>query len=273
MPQSEMKPCGNVPETSQPSFGAALLNPDLPLPPGVIGPRGKAAVRRFAVYRNNVTVSLINALADIFPAVARLVGEDFFRNMARTYMANEPPQSARLFEYGQGLPAFLERFEPVAKLPYLPDVARLERCWLDAYHAADAVPLAPEALAAVPPQDLGSLRFTPHPATRIVDSQFASVSIFSASRSNSPLDQIKPLTPEAGLVTRPTDEVQIRLLPPGAAAFFEALIAGRTLGEAADQTTQQHPGFDLPSALTAMLESGAFIKCQPEGQPTREDAP
>jgi hypothetical protein len=266
MPQSEI-----LPETEQPAFCAALLNPDLPLPRGVIGPRGKAATKRFAVYRNNVTVSLVNALADIFPAVARLVGEDFFRSMARLYMSDEPPQSARLFEYGHGFAAFLEHFEPVAKLPYLPDVARLERCWLDAYHAADAEPLAPETLAAIAPEDLGSLCFTPHPATRTVDSRFAAVSIFSASRSNKPLDQIKPLSPEAGLITRPLDEVQIRLLPPGAAPFFEALIAGRTLGEAAEQTFEQHPSFDLPSALTAMLESGAFIKCQPEGQPTRED--
>lgn len=268
MPPSEIPPA-----TGQPAFGAALLDPDLPLPPGIIGPRGKAAEKRFAVYRNNVTVSLVNALADIFPAVARLVGEDFFRTMARVYMTNEPPQSARLFEYGHGFAAFLERFEPVSKLPYLPDVARLERCWLDAYHAKDAEPLAPEVLAAVAPEDLGSLHFTPHPATRIVDSRFAAVSIFSASRAKSPLDQIKPLTPEAGLVTRPSDEVQIRLLPLGAAPFFEALIAGRTLGEAAERIFEQHPDFDLPSALTAMLESGAFIKCRPGGQPTGEDTP
>jgi hypothetical protein len=262
-----------LPEAWQPAFGAALLDPDLPLPVGVVGPRGKAASKRFAVYRNNVTVSLVKALAEIFPAVARLVGEDFFRAMARVYMTSEPPQSALLFEYGRGFPAFLEGFEPVAKLPYLPDVARLERIWLDAFHAADAEPLEPAALAAIPPDDLGDLLLTPHPATRVAVSSFAAVSIFSASRANRPLDQIKPLTPEAGLITRPADEVQIRILPPGAASFFAALIAGRRLGEAAQQILDQQPDFDLPGAISAMLESGAFIACRPGNQPAKGKAP
>ena len=61
------------------AFGAALLDPDLPLPAGVTGPNGKKAQRRFAVYRNNVTVGLVDALAAIFPAIQRLVGEGFFR--------------------------------------------------------------------------------------------------------------------------------------------------------------------------------------------------
>jgi hypothetical protein len=68
----------------------------------------------------------------------------FFRDMARVYMTREPPQSAMLLEYGHGLAGFLESFEPVAKLPYLPDVARIERAWLDAFHAADAEPLDPK---------------------------------------------------------------------------------------------------------------------------------
>lgn len=268
-----MLPNRPAPETGHHSFGAALLDADLPIPSGVVGPRGKAARKRFAVYRNNVTVGLVNALADIFPAVSRLVGEGFFRHMVRVYIAAEPPKSALLFEYGKGFAAFLEDFEPVAKLPYLPDVARLERAWLDAFHAADAKPLEPSVLAAIPPEYLGNLLFAPHPATRIIDSSFAAVSIFSASRANSALDQIKPLTPEAGLITRPADEVHVRILPAGAASFFKSLIAGRPLGEAAQEILDQHPDFDLPSAIQAMLESGAFIDCRLWNQPAKEETP
>lgn len=255
----------------QDGFGAALLDPELPLPEGVIGPDGKAANRRFAVYRNNVTVSLIKALADIFPAVERLVGEGFFRDMARVYLRQEPPRSALMFEYGQGFAEFLEHFEPVTKLPYLPDVARMERAWLDAYHSADARALQPESLAAIPPDNLGETTFTPHPATRIVQSRHAAVSIVSASRENRPLDSIRPLDPEDGLITRPFDVVQVRKLPPGAAGFFNALSAGATLAEAASLTLERHSGFDLPSAISAMLEAGMFSSCTP-GQTDTEQA-
>lgn len=246
---------------SQGDFGAALLDPDLPVPDGVVGPRGKNARKRFAVYRNNVTVSLIDALAGVFPAVQRLVGEEFFRNMARIYVLQQPPASAVLFEYGGGFAAFLERFEPVSKLPYLPDIARLERAWLDAFHAADAEPLTPQALAAIPPEKLGEARFTPHPSVRILQSRYAAVSIFSANRENRPLDGIRPHDPEDALITRPHHDVQVRRLPPGGACFFQSLLAGSTLGEAASLTLEQHSGFDLPSAISALLEAGVFSAC------------
>ncbi|MEQ8482601.1 MAG: DNA-binding domain-containing protein [Hoeflea sp.] len=253
-----MQQSNQMHDTDHSEFGAALLDPDLPLPEGIVGPRGKAATKRFAVYRNNVTVSLINALADIFPAVARLVGADFFRNMARIYIAGDPPRSALLFQYGQRFPDFLARFEPVGKLPYLPDVARLERRWLDATHAADMDPLPSAALAAVSPQDLERVRLVPHPAARIVESRYAAVSIFSASRAERPLDTIRAMNPETGLITRPHHEVQIRLLPEGAASFFQDLLQGRSLGEAANRTHEHYPEFDLAGAISALLESGAF---------------
>lgn len=256
-------------ERGQREFGAALLDADLPLPKGIVGPHGKSAQKRFAVYRNNVTVSLIAVLADIFPAIQRLVGEAFFRDMARLYIAKEPPRSAVMFEYGSGFAAFLESFEPVSGYPYLPDVARLEKAWLAAFHSADADPLQPGALGEIPPEHLAETRFTVHPATHIVQSNFAAVSIFSASREERSLEDIKPATPEDALITRPSGTVEVRRLPPGAAKFFNALISGATLGEAADQTMASHPGFDLPSAISAMLEAGVFSTCS-VGQAPRE---
>jgi hypothetical protein len=148
------------------AFSEALLDPSLPPPDGVIGPQGKQAAKRFSVYRNNVSVSLVNALADIFPTVQRLVGEAYFRAMARVYVQQHPPKSQLIFEYGQDFADFVADFEPARHLVFLPDVARLERLWLDAFHAADATPLDATVLATIPPEQLAGLRFTVHPAVR-----------------------------------------------------------------------------------------------------------
>lgn len=240
------------------SFSKALTDPDTSLPEGLVGPNGKQAVKRFNVYRNNVTVGLVNAMADTFPAVKRLVGEQFFNAMAQIYVQAEPPSSPLLFQYGETFPDFLERFEPARKLVYLPDVARLERAWLDAYHAADALPLDPTRLAAIGPEDLAGVCFVAHPASRVLRSSFAAVTIFSANRSDKPMPEIDPSVAEDGLVTRAVDDVEVRNLPPGGAVFLAALIDGSPLGEAAGLAVAESNDFDLAAAIAAMLEAGAF---------------
>src|SRR5689334_19577831 len=103
------------------AFAAALRNRTAPVPAGVLG-----TPRRFAVYRGNVAAALTGALAARFPITERIVGQDFFRAMAQAYARQNPPRRACLIDYGDGLPAFLDGFEPARSLPYLPDMARLE---------------------------------------------------------------------------------------------------------------------------------------------------
>jgi hypothetical protein len=240
------------------AFTAALLEPGLKTPAAVAGPHGKAAEKRYNVYRNNVTVSLIAALAATFPATMRITGVDFFRAMARFHVRATPPTSPLLFEYGRDFPDFIERYEYARSMVWLADVARIERAWLDAYHAADAAPLAPEALASIAPKRLADTVLTAHPATRIVRSRFPAVTVFAANRSAEPVGRIEATGPEDALVTRPGLEVVVRRLPPGGARFLTDLVAGRTLGEAAASAFSESPQFDLPANIAGMLEAGAF---------------
>ena len=147
------------------AFIQALLDPDRATPEVVAGPGGKAATKRYNVYRNNVTVSLIDALAAVFPATLRITGEEFFRAMARFHVRATPPTSPLLFEYGRDFPNFIERYKHAESMPWLADVARIERAWLDAFHAADEDPLPPQALASIPPEQLAATILKPHPAT------------------------------------------------------------------------------------------------------------
>jgi hypothetical protein len=240
-------------------FAPALLDPDRAPPAAVAGPNGKAAGKRYNVYRNNVTVGLIDALAAVFPATLRITGVDFFRAMARFHVREAPPISPLLFEYGRDFPAFIERYEYARSMPWLADVARIERAWLDAYHAADAVPLTPSALASVRPERLADTVLTPHPTTRIVRSRFPAVVIFAANRSSGPVGRIEATEPEDALVTRPGLEVVVRSLPPGGAVFLTRLVAGEPLGVAAAAALADSAEFDLAGNIAGMLQAGAFI--------------
>ena len=249
-------------EKLQPGFAAifaqGLTDPALATPAGVVGPRGKTAIKRYNVYRNNVTVSLINALASTYPAVQRITGVEFFRAMARFHVRATPPTSPLLFEYGRDFPAFIERYEHAQDMPWLADTARIERAWLDAYHAADAAPLSSEMLAAVPSDRLGDLVFTAHPAARIVRSAYPAVAIFAMNRVEGPVTPLQSSAAEDALVTRPDMEVAVRLLPPGGAVFLQTLIDGATLGAAAAAALAETPSFDLAAGIACIIEAGVF---------------
>jgi hypothetical protein len=227
-----------------------------------MGPKEKAAIRPYNVYRNNVTVSLIDALAAVFPGTQRLAGVGFFRAMARFYVRSAPPTSPLLFEYGGDFPDFIETYEYARSAPWLADVARVERAWLDSYHAADLGTLTPEALAAFPSDGLADAVFVPHPATRIVNSGFAAVSIFLASRIEGPVGSIDATTPEDALITRPGLDVVVRRLPPGGAMFLKRLVSGETLSAAAEAAFEASASFDLSANIAGIVEAGAFTAIQ-----------
>ena len=240
------------------SFASALIDPDRDTPDLVTGPAGKGAVRRYNVYRNNVTVSLIDALAATYPAVQRITGVEFFRAMARFHVRATPPTSPLLFEYGRDFPAFVAAYEYAGEMPWLADVARLERAWLDAYHAADAEPLHAEALEAVAPERFEEAIFTAHPATRIVRSSFAAVTIFAANRSDGAVHSIDAGVAEDALITRPDAGVVVRHLPDGGAVFLENLLAKRPLGAAAGAALDCCPGFDIAANIAGAIQAGVF---------------
>ncbi|RXH28655.1 hypothetical protein XH99_14655 [Bradyrhizobium nanningense] len=240
------------------SFAPALLDPARSTPEVVTGPNGKAAGRRYDVYRNNVTVSLIDALAAVYPAVQRITGAEFFRAMARFHVRSNPPTSPLLFQYGREFPAFIEAYEHAQDMPWLADVARIERAWLDAYHAGDAAPLLPTRLSAIAPGRLADAVFIPHPAMRIVRSPFAAVTIFAANRDDAPVDRIDASRPEDALITRPEFDVAVRHLPAGGAVFAACLASGQPLGEAAATALDASPEFDIAANIAGLIEAGAF---------------
>lgn len=246
----------------QGQFADALINPDAPLPEGIVDPKGNPAPKRFSVYQNNVIVSLTEALAATFPAVAALVGEAFFKEMARLFARSMPPTSPLLTEYGRDFPDFIAEFAPAAGLPFLRDVGRLDRAWLDAYHETDAAPLDPASLAGIEEAALVGARFNAHPALRIVASDYPVAAIWQAGKSGEGAAGVDPQLHQSALVTRPDIDVHVVALTPAEGLFFVALMNNASLGEAAEKSVESDDAFDLPKALGLLISSGAFTDIQ-----------
>jgi hypothetical protein len=245
--------------SGQTAWCAALLDPDRAAPPGLVTWNGSDPVQRFAIYRNNVTVSLMEALADTFPVTQAVAGEGRFRNLARAFVRTHPPTSPVLTRYGRGFPAFLTDSDLAAPFPYLPDLARLELACLDALHAADAQPVDPEALASAlaRPETLPSLRLALHPSLATLCSPYAVVSLWAAHQEDGTPPAVDPCVPESAWVLRRGRSLRVLPMSAGDCRFVGALQDGATLGEAAETAACPEAdadlGFDLTRCLAVLL--------------------
>ena len=244
---------------SQSDFSKALLDNERPAPEGLIDPKGRPAGKRFDVYRNNVVLSLSDALSDAYPVVAKLVGEKFFQAMAGVFVRQHPPKSPILSQFAPEFPDFLAAFPPVAKLTYLPDVARLEKARTKSYHAADATPIDGSRLAALTPEQMAEAKLRLHPSMHIISSPFP---VFAIWQKNMDTPEINiPRHGQDVLIARPADLVEMRTLPPGAADFLRALSAGKTLGETIEFCEKIH-GFDLTENIGGLFEANLLINIE-----------
>jgi hypothetical protein len=140
---------------------------------------GDAGVR---VYRNNVVSAVAGALASNYPAVRRLVGDPFFNALAAAYFSAAPPLTRTLVGYGEDLPRVLEDLLPAEAAPYLGDVARLDRAWLEAHLAADAAAMTAGTLAGADALAIARLRVTLHPSVGIVCTSWSVFDVWRANR-------------------------------------------------------------------------------------------
>lgn len=244
----------------QRDFALALLDATRATPRGLMGPDGLPSPRRFAVYRNNVVAGLIETLRENYPVVHRIVGDEFFRAMAGRFVIAHPPRSPVMLGYGTSFPDFIGGFEPAGTLPYLADVARIERAWIEAYHAADAEPLSASDFLAIDQGRLAQVRLAIHPTLRVTQSRFPALTIW---RMNIAGGEPAAVDLEAGgedaLIIRPSAEVVVHQLPMGAAAFVRAFGAGKPAVAATIAALATTPYFDLRTMLAGLIEAGAFV--------------
>jgi hypothetical protein len=252
-------------ETTIRAFAAALTEPSAPPPAMAHGRMGAPDARRFAVYRNNVTVGLIGSLEARYPVSRRIVGDDFFRAMARLYVSVHRPRSPLMVAYGDDFPDFIDaRISEVQagpNLDYLPDVARLENAWVEAYHAEDALVATVGEIAALSADQLPETRIGFHPAVRLLRLATPAASIWSSHQGDAVPSAPSDWIGEDALVTRPDCDVRVRILPPLAYDFSLSLREGATLIEAA--LALNDPAFDLGTHLVGLIESGAIASLIP----------
>ena len=213
----------------------------------------------FKVYRNTVLKASVDALAANYPAIVRLVGEEWFRSAALIHACAEPPESVCLIEYGCGFADFLSAFGPAAELPYLGDVARLDRFWTECHVAADEAPLEAAMLAALGETELLQSALRPRASVRWhwCASQPA-YSIWRANREQCELADELNWDGEGALLSRVDGQVAWQAASLGMCAFLDACAAGDDLQAATTQAVEAEPALDVACLLGTLIQAEAF---------------
>jgi hypothetical protein len=251
--------------TPLPDVATAIANGATSAPPVRATRESLFAHPGFAVYRNTVVTGCIDALAANYPAVVRLVGDEWFRAAAAVHVRRAPPSHPCLFDYGDGFAEFLAAFAPAAGLPYLPDIARLDRLWTEAHLAADEPPLDASRVAALAPGELARTVLAPHASARWAwFDRNPTWSIWRHARAGTPPDEGAVFEPawqaEGALLVRAGDAVEAVEARRGDCVFLDACAAGQTLAECAAAALAADPGVDLAATMARLMRAGAFAR-------------
>ena len=261
----------------QTAWCTALLDPAGRSPPDLVTWNGSDPVQRFAVYRNNVTVSLMGAIADTFPVCQALLGAARFRDLARAFVRAQPPRSPVLARYGAGFADFVAA-QPSGRrlaLPARPGAAgaglpgrapRGRRRAPGSSHPGRRHGRAGAAARAAPDARI--------PASPTLDSPVTRWSRcgrrIKATRRPANVD---PDVPESAWVLRHDRSVRVLPMAVGDVRFIAALRHGLTLGEAARALAADGADFDLTRCLTVLLREQVltgYPRPRPEEMATHE---
>ena len=134
-------------------------------------PRGSVE-DRWLVYGHGYLARIAEVLGLEYAAIRRILGAAAFEALVARYLDVFPPRSFDLSRAGDRLPAFLEFDRLSVDLPFLPDLAKLERTISVSFVAADGVPAGWEELRRHSLEQLLALRFGLLPGVALVRSSW-----------------------------------------------------------------------------------------------------
>ena len=219
-----------------------------------------------AVYRNGFIKTCVEVLKSNYPVVMSLVGEDYFFTLAHLFVQKYPPRQGSLTGYGLEFPAEIEVRISQHQLPYLADIASLDRAWFECYFAADGYSLSGDDINELESDavSLTALPMSLAPWVKMVKTQFDVADLWTTLKHQGQLESNINVVPDSQtiLVWRKEGTINLRQLSAGEQKFLVAVHRRETLGTAAEEALEADPEFDLTHYFAAFLQQGILQKEQ-----------
>lgn len=175
---------------------------------------------RLHIYSNNTVLGLADVLANTYPVVKRIVGEEFLKTLTRHYMKAHPQPAGNRHMFGGHLATFLKGFAPAASLPYLSDIATLEWAHFQSSIADDAETLDFNGLTTAMSADPAFV-LALHPSVYVIEQSYNTLDIWQEHQKDEPETIQLALKDHTLVVWRTTnDSVLIRKASPPFSSFL-----------------------------------------------------
>lgn len=177
----------------QAAFKRYLFEEDNEIVAHIISTESLNSDNRLAVYRNAYRSRLVEALANDYPALSYVMGEDGFRDLSLAYLKAYPSTNYSLRWFGKQLPRFLDRPEPYDSERCLCDLVNFEWALVDAFDAKDIVALTTEDMTKVPPDVWPQLRLSLHPSVSRVTCSWNCLAMWLSMKNKAAIPTPQPL--------------------------------------------------------------------------------
>lgn len=227
------------------------------------GPPAGGVEDRWHVYASGYVARLVEALESDYAAVRRILGPAPFAELVERYVRAFPPRSYDLARAGDLLAEHLSVDPITVALPFLPDLAGLERAVAEAFTAPDAESLTWEALVGEAAENVAALPLVLAPGVAFLPSRWPVVSLWhTRDQADDAVALDLEKNPETALVFRRGYAVACARLDAKETAFVTALTDGAatlTMLEARLGSAGGTP--EIASLLTtfrSLVERGLF---------------
>jgi hypothetical protein len=230
----------------------------------VVGTQKVPIATRLGIYGDGYVSRLIEALEANFPILSKLLGEADFSALGAAYVRSHDSPFFSIRYYGDGLAGFLASDPAYAGAGVLADLARWEWAMTEVFDAADAEPIATDALARVTPESWAGLCFDWHPSVRRLALAWNAPQIWKAvSEDAEPPEVAFSAEPVEWVLWRQDLRTYFRSLQPAEAAALDAAREGQSFGDLCAVLSDEIGEAEAPAKAAGFLrdwvESGLIV--------------
>jgi hypothetical protein len=228
--------------------GDTLLNPQ----------RDTPGEERLSVYAGGYYARIRQSLGEVYGAVRHILGSKVFGETSDAYAQSQPSHEYNITQAGRLFPEFLSRAPISQRLPFLPDLARLEWTVCESFHAFDQSPVDPQRFAALSMEAWGKARLILQPSVRLASSAWPILDLWQARTQPREAINVDLVNrPQRVLIFRKGVEVFCRLIDEPQRELLRRLQSGEPLGAACAAAFMDDPS-TISTWFSSWTSDGLF---------------